>query len=94
MSGKSASSRDISVGNLSQDQETIILELEAILSTVKQIDSNVTKSIELLQQPFPAGRDAANKSSSQKVLELNYQEVILKNTELVSGIIESLKSLR
>lgn len=96
MSAKDAYSRgrDISQDGLSQTQQTVILELEAILSTVRQIDSNITKSIELLEQPLPAVSGNSGSQLSQKGLELNYQEMVLRNTELISGILESLKALR
>lgn len=72
-------------------QETILLELEMILTTVKQIDSNILKSIELL-----AGNSTTTRSSIGSIDQTtreSYGELVRKNTAKISEILRMLDSI-
>lgn len=62
----------------SQAREKILMELEMILTTVKQIDSNLKRSIALLE----SSRDVSNSKS--------YRELVVANTGRIREILELL----
>jgi len=73
-----------------KQQETILLELKMILETVKNIDRNIIKSIELLQDPTSVN---LYKNNKQTQIDLNHNGLIEKNIETISDILRMLDSL-
>lgn len=65
-------------GSLSKDQERIIMELEMILTTVKQIDANLRRSIDVL--------DSTDSTNG------NYRELVVLNAGRIREILELLGS--
>lgn len=63
---------------LTQDQQAILLELEAILATVKDINFNLTRSVQLLNERSP---------------NTNFNEVIRQNIHTFRQIISALESV-
>lgn len=66
-------------------QEKVLLELEMILTTVKLIDSNLIRSIELLQDPIEIGK-------SGKTVSYDPTELVQRNTQIIREIIETLEA--
>lgn len=84
--------------SIKQQQESILLELEIILSTVKQIDSNLVRSIDLLHNRIPINTDNELKQQKTSIAhtqlkELDYNELIKENTESIKSILEALDGL-
>lgn len=73
------------MAELEPNQEKILLELEMILTTVKQIDSNLDRSIGLLQNPIEAGQ--------AKTDVVDHNELVRKNTQIIKSILETLGEL-
>lgn len=67
------------MSSLSEDEETILQELELILMTVKQIDSAILESISVLENPAPDNAD--------------YNQLVRRNTESIKQIISLLKEI-
>lgn len=76
--------------DVEKQQEAILLELKMILETVKDIDRNISKSVELLQEPTPT---YFHKNGSKSQIDLNHSDLIKKNTEAISDILRMLDSL-
>lgn len=76
---------------LLKNQERILLELEMILTTVKQIDANILKSIDLL-----AGDQLPIYSSTEPIDEQTqegYKELVKKNVTKITDILNMLDSI-
>lgn len=76
--------------DIEKQQETILLELKMILETVRNIDRNIIKSIELLQDPASTNY---HKNSKKTQIDLNYNDLVKKNIEAISDILRMLDSL-
>ncbi|CUM46565.1 uncharacterized protein AC631_02019 [Debaryomyces fabryi] len=76
--------------DIEKQQEAILLELKMILETVRNIDRNIVKSIELLQDPTSTNLHKSN-NNTQK--DLNHNDLIKKNIEVISDILRMLDSL-
>lgn len=74
---------------LLKTQEKILLELEMILTTVKQIDANILKSINLL-----AGDGLYNHSANSidRKTQEGYKELVKKNVSKITDILKTLDS--
>lgn len=75
-----------------KQKETILLELKMILETVKNIDKNITKSIELLQDPSPVSMNA-EKNGRSATIDLNYNDLVKRNTQAITDILKMLDRL-
>lgn len=80
---------DIGRTPVEETQAAILLELEIILSTVKSIDANVIKSIELLQNTtlIPA-------NGATSVAEADFNDLIKRTTGAINTILEQLNGLQ
>ncbi|ODV67819.1 hypothetical protein HYPBUDRAFT_122695 [Hyphopichia burtonii NRRL Y-1933] len=82
-----------------QQQEALLLELEIILSTVKQIDTNLIRSIELLQNTVSVDLEQQNRArarltgTEKQQIDINFIDMIKRNTATISNILETLDSL-
>lgn len=63
---------------LTAEQEKVLMELEMILTTVKQIDSNLLKSIALLD--------------SRESTQSKYAALVTTNTKRIQEILELLRA--
>ena len=76
--------------SVEKQQETILLELRMILETVKDIDRNIIKSIELLREPTSTN---LHKNGHKVQIDLNHDDLIKRNIETISDILRMLDSL-
>lgn len=67
----------ITITPMLPEQEQVLLELEMILATAKQINGNLEKSINLLEEPFVGKAD--------------YQRVLRDNTQSLQQILTLLE---
>lgn len=63
---------------LTAEQEKVLMELEMILTTVKQIDSNLVRSIALLDSKEPT--------------QSNYAALVTANSKRIEEILELLRA--
>lgn len=76
--------------DVEKQQETILLELKMILETVKDIDRNIIRSIELLLEPTSTN---LHKNGNKAQIDLNHSDLIKRNIETISDILRMLDSL-
>lgn len=76
--------------NVEEEQKTILLELKMILETIKNIDKNIIKSIDLLQDPSSTN---LHRNGNKIQIDLNHNDLIKRNTETISDILRMLDSL-
>ena len=77
---------------LTTDQEKILLELEMILSTVKQIDNNLKKSINLLNNDaFDANAPGGPKKTTEE--GQHYNELVKSNVQKITEILHLLDTI-
>lgn len=69
-------------------QETILLELEMILATVKEIDKNLIKSIDLL-----SNGSSFHKNSVSEEKPLNHVGVMKQSIDNITNILRLLDSI-
>lgn len=76
--------------DVEKQQEKILLELKMILETVKDIDRNIIRSIELLLEPTSTN---LHKNGNKAQIDLNHSDLIKRNIEAISDILRMLDSL-
>lgn len=75
---------------LLETQEKVLLELEMILTTVKQIDANIIKSIHSLSGDK---EDIHSAKSINQEDQQSYNELVKKNATKITDILRMLDSI-
>ncbi|ODV76700.1 uncharacterized protein CANTADRAFT_58054 [Suhomyces tanzawaensis NRRL Y-17324] len=78
--------------SIDEYQETILAELNMILTTVKQIDSNLVKSIGLLEESVDI-----QKNGQPNLIWINdsltYKEMVVRNVQALSDVLKMLDAI-